>query len=79
MIPQTLHAVGINREREVVIAQHKAVRHQIIARVNKRIGLADSAVTRIFHLRHAQPELLGRCRSPEESETLRQHEPEIDR
>ena len=63
----------------MVIAQHKAVRHQIVACVDQRIGLADRAVAGIFHLRHPQPEFLGRGGPPEEGETLRQHEPEIDR
>jgi len=79
MVAQGFHRIRIDREREVMIAQHKAVRHQVIARIDQRIGLADRAVARILHLGHAQPELLGRRRPPKKSEGLRQHEPEIDR
>ena len=79
MIAQGFHRIRIDREREVVIAQHKAVRHQIVARIDQRIGLAHRPVARIFHLGHAQPEFLGSSRAPEESETLGQHKPEIDR
>jgi hypothetical protein len=63
----------------VVVAQHKTVRHEIVTRVDQRIGLTHGPVARVFHLGHAQPEFFGRSGPPEECETLRQHEPEIDR
>src|SRR3546814_20114994 len=74
-----LEAVGIDREREVVIAQDKAVGHEIVRRVDKIEHLADGPIIGVLHLLLPQPKTLWcRC-TAEECEGLRQHEREIDR
>src|SRR3546814_18541973 len=67
------------REREVMIAQDEAVRHEIVRRVDEIEHLTDGPIVRVLHLLLPQPEPLGRRGPAEKGEGLRQHEREIDR
>src|SRR3546814_8073013 len=67
------------REREVMITQDEAVRHEIVRRVDEIEHLTDGPIVRVLHLLLPQPEPLGRRGPAEKGEGLRQHEREIDR
>ena len=50
IVAQPLEAVGIDREREMMIAQDKAVGHEIVRRVDEIEHLADGPIVRVLHL-----------------------------
>src|SRR3546814_3103571 len=74
IIAQLFQIFREHRQREMMVPQHKAVRLQIVRRVDQLIHLTDRLVTGVRHLGLAKPEpFCCRC-ARQERERLRRSE-----